>query len=102
VGQAAANAFYVRPLASEGFKGPGEALKGIGVFSRLFSILKPERAIESLGEKWETLELAVKPYPSCRYSHAPLDGLIALRQAHQFRQKIFKQLKLESQRQDTN
>ena len=44
---------------------------------------EPERAIEALGERWETLELAVKPYPSCRYSHAPLDGLIALRQAHQ-------------------
>ena len=35
--------------------------------------------MKALGEKWETLELAVKPYPSCRYTHAPMDGLVALR-----------------------
>ena len=84
VGQAAANGLLCATLASEGFKGPGEAFEGNWGFLKGYSPNpEPERAIEALGEKWETLELAVKPYPSCRYSHAPLDGLIALRQAHQ-------------------
>jgi len=28
------------------------------------------------------LRLAVKPYPSCRYSHAAMDGLVALSEVH--------------------
>ena len=39
-------------------------------------------AAAELGERWETLRIAIKPYPSCRYSHAPVDALIALRDEH--------------------
>lgn len=30
---------------------------------------------ETLGEKWEITENYFKPYPSCRYTHPPLDAL---------------------------
>jgi 2-methylcitrate dehydratase PrpD len=30
------------------------------------------------------MRLAVKPYPSCRYSHAAIDGILALMQQHGF------------------
>ena len=84
VGQAAANGLICATLAAEGFRGPKESFEGNWGFLKGYSPQpEPERAVENLGEKWETMELAVKPYPSCRYSHAPLDGLIALRQAHQ-------------------
>ena len=39
------------------------------------------KASADLGSKWETMEVAVKPYPSCRYSHAALDGIAELRAA---------------------
>ena len=42
----------------------------------------PSLADADLGERWETLRIAIKPYPSCRYSHAPVDALIALRGEH--------------------
>ena len=42
----------------------------------------PALAAADLGERWETLRIAIKPYPSCRYSHAPVDALIALRDEH--------------------
>ena len=84
VGQAAANGLICATLAAEGFRGPKEAFEGNWGFLKGYSPQpEPERAVENLGEKWETMELAVKPYPSCRYSHAPLDGLIALKQANQ-------------------
>lgn len=37
-----------------------------------------------VGTVWETLEVAVKPYPSCRYTHAALDGVAALQRRHGF------------------
>ena len=39
---------------------------------------KPEKATEGLGEDYELLKVGVKPYPCCRYMHAPLDLLLDL------------------------
>ena len=39
------------------------------------------KASADLGSTWETMEIAVKPYPSCLYSHAALDGIAQLRSA---------------------
>jgi|EP01043_Picozoa_sp_COSAG02_P038861 2-methylcitrate dehydratase PrpD len=39
------------------------------------------KASSDLGNAWETMQVAVKPYPSCRYSHAALDGIAQLRSA---------------------
>ena len=38
-----------------------------------------KKALDGLGKKFETLNLGVKPYPSCRYSHAAIDGIIELK-----------------------
>jgi 2-methylcitrate dehydratase PrpD len=80
VGQAASNGLLCATFAAEGFRGPAEAFEGNWGFLRSYAPhAEPEKAVKALGEKWETLELAVKPYPSCRYTHAPMDGLVALR-----------------------
>jgi 2-methylcitrate dehydratase PrpD len=42
----------------------------------------PAKVVAGLGSTWETLGVAVKPYPSCRYGHAAMDALIALRAAN--------------------
>jgi 2-methylcitrate dehydratase PrpD len=42
----------------------------------------PERALQGLGEMFELMNTAVKPYPSCRYGHAGVDAAIALRAEH--------------------
>ncbi len=33
-----------------------------------------------LGSKWKTLEQYIKPYPICRWAHAPVDGALMLRE----------------------
>jgi 2-methylcitrate dehydratase PrpD len=43
---------------------------------------KPERALQDLGEVFELMNTAVKPYPSCRYGHAGIDAALALRAAN--------------------
>ncbi len=83
VGAAAMNGLIGATLAAEGFKGSVEALEGAhGFFQGYSGAPDPARAIAGLGSRWETLEIALKPYPSCRYTHAALDGLLALRTEH--------------------
>lgn len=83
VGWAAQNGIVAATLAAEGFVGPAKALEGrAGFLSTYAPNPDPAKAVAGLGEVWETLNIAVKPYPSCRYSHAPLDAIIALRAAN--------------------
>lgn len=79
VGQAAQNGLISAVMAAEGFKGPQAAFEGkAGLFNAYSPKAQPERALDGLGVDWETMRLAVKPYPSCRYSHAAIDGIVAL------------------------
>lgn len=39
---------------------------------------------DDLGVRWLTTEQYIKPYPVCRWAHAPIDGALALKQAHGF------------------
>lgn len=83
VGQAAMNGLIAASLAREGFKGAIEAFEGrAGFLASYAPDPKADKAVAGLGRHWETLAIAVKPYPSCRYSHAALDALLALRAAN--------------------
>jgi 2-methylcitrate dehydratase PrpD len=67
-------------LAREGFRGASEALEGKAGFLRAYAPNpEPGRALQGLGEQFELMETAVKPYPSCRYGHASVDAALALR-----------------------
>lgn len=83
VGHAAASGLTSAVLARNGYRGSSEAIEGKAGFLNAYS---PEpdiaRAAADLGKVWETMNLAVKPYPSCRYSHAALDALIDMRNAN--------------------
>ncbi len=83
VGQAAQNGLICATMAAEGFKGPKQAFEGRWGFLHAYSPNpRPERATSELGGRWETLELGVKPFPSCRYTHAAMDAILQLRERH--------------------
>ena len=83
VGHAAMCGLMAATLARSGFRGPAEAFEGkAGFFHAYAPHAEPSKAVEGLGEVWETMAIAVKPYPSCRYGHAALDALIDLRAAN--------------------
>jgi 2-methylcitrate dehydratase PrpD len=85
VGQAAQNGLSCAIMAGEGFKGPSQAFEGQwGYLHSYASGGDVKKAMNGLGEKFETLNLGVKPYPSCRYSHAAIDGLIELKKELKF------------------
>ena len=85
VGQAAQNGLSCAIMAGEGFKGPSQAFEGQwGYLHSYASGGDVNKATTGLGEEFQTLNLGVKPYPSCRYSHAAIDGLIELKKELKF------------------
>ena len=83
VGWSALCGLTAATLAREGFKGAAEALEGKHGFMRAYAPSPtPERALEQLGQSWELMATAVKPYPSCRFGHAGIDAVLALRAEH--------------------
>lgn len=56
-------------LSQAGMKGP----------RTVFDLEKySKEPLASLGQGWETMGLYFKPYSSCRYTHAPVDGVLEL------------------------
>lgn len=83
VGAAAMKGLMAASLAAEGFHGASQALEGRHGFLKGYSDgADLSRAVAGLSEVWETLRIGVKPYPACRYTHAAVDGLLALRAGH--------------------
>ncbi|MDP6953639.1 MAG: MmgE/PrpD family protein [Alphaproteobacteria bacterium] len=83
VGAAAMTGLVAACLAREGFKGSAETLDGERGFLKSYAPRPdPTRVVSGLGIIHETLDIAVKPYPCCRYSHGGIDGALALRAAH--------------------
>jgi 2-methylcitrate dehydratase PrpD len=83
VGAAAMNGLIAATLAREGFRAAAAAIEGRHGFLAGYSDgADPARAVAGLGRDYETLKIGVKPYPCCRYAHAALDGLLALRREH--------------------
>jgi 2-methylcitrate dehydratase PrpD len=70
-------------LAGGGVTGPPTIFEGRFGFYATFVGTAPDPApFETLGRRWETLEVAFKPYPCCHYNHAYLDAALELRAAH--------------------
>ena len=81
-GWASVGGITAAALARGGFVAPQAAYEGrFGLFS-LYLQDPPkdvERATTGLGAAWETLNVAVKPFPACHFVHAFADAAIALR-----------------------
>lgn len=78
-GLASHSGFIAETLAENGFVGAAEVFEGEQGFFQGYALRPtPEEATRTLGSKFETLEVAIKPYSLCRYTHQTLDLLIAL------------------------
>ncbi|WP_129113538.1 MmgE/PrpD family protein [Halegenticoccus tardaugens] len=75
-GWAAHAALVGGALAEAGFFAASNPIDGDRGFLRGYSDdPDPEKATEGLGDDYELLKVGVKPYPCCRYMHAPMDLL---------------------------
>ncbi|MBI4184533.1 MAG: MmgE/PrpD family protein [Proteobacteria bacterium] len=86
VGHAAKSGLVAAVLSQEGYVGATRAFEGrLGFFHGYTTHAMPEKAVAGLGSRYETMSIAIKPYPSCRWGHAAIDGAIGLRRAHGIR-----------------
>jgi 2-methylcitrate dehydratase PrpD len=82
-GLAAHNAIFALELSRRGFVGSARPFEGrSGLFHAYSDAARPELLVDALGERFEILLTAIKPYPACRYAHAPLDMLIEIVEAN--------------------
>ncbi len=76
-GWAAKGGIAALDLATAGATGPASVLEGrFGLYASYYGIehvdLEPQLA--DLGARWETPEIAFKPYPACHFVHSCLDA----------------------------
>ena len=87
-GWAAASAVTACALARAGFVGPTRTYEGrYGLFNAHIDAQHPidlGLCSAGLGETWEMLNVAIKPYPACHFNHAFADAALELRRNHSF------------------
>jgi len=84
-GIAAANGITAAGWAKHGFTGSHTPYEGpYGLYNAFGNKLDVNIATctAGLGESWEMLDVAYKPYPACHYNHAFIDAAITLRDEH--------------------
>ncbi len=69
-------------LAERGVTGSHETFEGIDGYFRVYQRdrYRREEILNDLGTRFEVANLSYKPYPCCRYLHAPIDAALALRE----------------------
>jgi len=82
-GWAGAGGITAAALARGGFKAPRAAYEGrFGLFASYLGARAAgcdlSRATAGLGETWETMNVALKPFPACHFAHAFADAAIDL------------------------
>ena len=91
-GWAGVGGIVAAALARRAFKAPRAAYEGrFGLYASYLGARAAEcnlsRATARLGEVWETMNVALKPFPACHFAHAFADAAIALHnQIPDFRQ----------------
>ncbi len=73
-------------FAAQGFPSPPDIYEGrFGLYATHLEDLGRadlEVCTDSLGVRWETMQVAVKPYPACHFTHAFADAALAIRALH--------------------
>ncbi|MCC7274098.1 MAG: MmgE/PrpD family protein [Alphaproteobacteria bacterium] len=95
IGHAAMAGLMAAVFAAKGYRGAAPAFEGrYGFFHAYARAARPEIAVQGLGEAWETMAIAVKPYPACRAMHSAVDGVIALRARHNLVEERVKSIRI--------
>ncbi len=53
-------------------------------------------AWQDLGSNWLTIQQYIKPYPICRWAHAPIDASLKLREKHSIKHEDIETIKIET------
>jgi 2-methylcitrate dehydratase PrpD len=81
--RSAQSGVMVAQLRAAGVRGPAAILEGPMGFC---TVMAPERNLDrlvsGLGNEYEFAKITIKPYPTCRFVHGPVEAALALKRAH--------------------
>jgi 2-methylcitrate dehydratase PrpD len=73
-------------LAQAGFTGPETVFEGpLGLLQGYTDAPNSRRLLAGLGQSFQIMTVAIKPYGCCRYNHGLIDCILALKQEHNIR-----------------
>ena len=75
---AARSGVYGALLAQRGITAPSEAFEGRFGYYQLYQAGDPQRLVEQLGTRFDSVNLNLKKYPSCGCNHTTIDGTLQL------------------------
>lgn len=85
IGFNARAALTAADLAAAGLAGPRDVFEGPFGYMRLYEgEWDLASVLDSLGQVWRVAELSHKPYPAGRATHGGIEGVMQLRDAHDF------------------
>ena len=77
--RAAESGLVAAQLASLGFTGPPKILEGTkGFFAGACPDAEPDQITAEFAGPWQLRQTSIKPWPSCRHTHAVIDAALAL------------------------
>jgi 2-methylcitrate dehydratase PrpD len=84
VGFASQSGVVAATLASVGYPAAGEVLQGAAGFFQTFYQREGDyqSLLDQLGRRFEIVLVGPKPFPSCRYTHCAVTGVLALMRKH--------------------
>ncbi len=84
VGFAAQSGLVAATLASVGYPAAGEVLQGAAGFFQTFYQQEGDyvQLLDQLGQRFEIVLVGPKPFPSCRYTHCAVTGVLDLVRQH--------------------
>lgn len=101
-GKAASNGLLSALLAKEGYLAPSTILEGKSGFLNLYSNRYNQNEILSnLGKQYNLVDAYIKPYPTCRHMHGPIQSLLSLRNAKNIMDDDIKKITVEIYREGT-
>jgi len=92
-GRAAMSGVLAAELTKNGFTGPTDFIENKNGFCALYAdISNPSAVLEGLYEQFKILEVAHKPYMSCRHAHGSMEGTLEILEQNNLKHNQVKQI----------
>ena len=97
VGFASQSGVVAATLASVGYPAAGEVLQGPGGFFQTFYQQEGDYAelVDQLGRRFEIVLVGPKPFPSCRYTHCAVTGVLELLRKHAIKARDIQEVRVQ-------
>jgi 2-methylcitrate dehydratase PrpD len=96
VGFASQSGVVAATLASAGYPAAGEVLQGAAGFFQTFYQQEGDYAqlLDQLGSRFEIVLVGPKPFPSCRYTHCAVTGVLDLVSKHAIKTRDIQEVRV--------